>query len=289
LPIDFQKLICYTKTCYNILTSQDTAYPFSLIATCSRQPSRKLQNMDIDKAIPIPLYYQLQEILREQIEGGVWQPGEFLPSEWELCKTYNLSRITVRNALHRLDLEGYITRVRGKGSHVSQPKVRELILQSLTGSYADRYPQDNRLATRLLEIGLEVPPTHVQQVFNLLKKQQAIKIVRIRYVDGDPLYWTKAYVPYEVCPELLNEDFVHHSFFEIMEKKYGLIFTRSERSIYTVLATNKEINYLNLKNGAPISVVESISYLDNGKAAEYSKTYFRADRCTFEVVITRQA
>ena len=72
-----------------------------------------------------------------------------------------------------------------------------------------------------------------------------------------------------------------------LEKKYGLVFTRSKRSIYTVLATNTEINYLNLKNGAPISVVESISYLQNGVAAEYSKTYFRADRCTFEVVITR--
>jgi GntR family transcriptional regulator len=244
--------------------------------------------MNINKATPVPLYYQLQEILREKIDSGVWQPGEYLPSEWELCKTYDLSRITVRNALHRLEIEGYINRVRGKGSHVSQPKVRELMLQSLTGSYSDHYPQDGRLATKLLEIGLEIPPARVQQALHLNNKQQAIKIVRIRYVESEPLYWTKAYVPYEVCPALLNEDFVNHSFFEILEKKYGLVFTRSERSIYTVLATNNEINYLDLKNGAPISVVESVSYLKNGVAAEYSKTYFRADRCTFEVVITRQ-
>ncbi len=50
---------------------------------------------------PIPLYFQLQEILRDKIQNGQWKPGDYLPSEEELCSEYNLSRVTVRNALGR--------------------------------------------------------------------------------------------------------------------------------------------------------------------------------------------
>ena len=90
----------------------------------------------INANTPIPLYFQLQEILRDKIQNGVWKPGEHLPSEEELCAEYNVSRVTVRNSLSRLSAEGLIERAAGKGTIVAKPKVREMILASLTGSYA---------------------------------------------------------------------------------------------------------------------------------------------------------
>ncbi|HUY24173.1 MAG TPA: GntR family transcriptional regulator, partial [Candidatus Saccharimonadales bacterium] len=78
----------------------------------------------IDRATPIPYYYQLQEILKEEIERGTWQPGDLLPSEADLGQRFNLSRTVIRKALDVLEADGDISRVKGKGSIVAQPKFR---------------------------------------------------------------------------------------------------------------------------------------------------------------------
>jgi ABC-type glycerol-3-phosphate transport system substrate-binding protein len=75
----------------------------------------------IDRKTPIPAYFQLQEFLRKQIQDGVWLPGEKIPTEEELCESYNLSRTPVRQALKELVFEGLLTRTAGKGTFVSLP------------------------------------------------------------------------------------------------------------------------------------------------------------------------
>lgn len=241
----------------------------------------------INKNTPIPLYFQLQEILQDKLENGIWKPGDRFPSEEELCNQYGLSRTTVRNALHRLELAGMIERSRGKGTVVARPKVREFLLQSVVGSYASAYPQGGRLSTIVLEAAVVIPPDHVRSALRLNEGQKTIKLVRIRNVDGEPLFWTTAHVPFELCPTFIEEDFQKHSFFEILEIKYGFFVTRSVRTVTTVLATNRETNYLGVEPGSPLNMVESVSFLEDNTPIEYSRSYFRSDRTKFEVVITR--
>jgi len=89
-----------------------------------------------DRNKAIPLFYQLQEILHDKIEEGSWQANMRLPSEKELCEMYNVSQITVRKALKQLEIEGIIKRIQGKGTFVEDKKVKDLILQSLSGTFA---------------------------------------------------------------------------------------------------------------------------------------------------------
>jgi GntR family transcriptional regulator len=88
--------------------------PFSEAAVSDRQ---------LDRHSFVPLYYQLQEVLKEQIESGVWRPGDALPSEPELARTFHVSRVVVRQALAILEDDRQIVRIRGRGTFVAQPKL----------------------------------------------------------------------------------------------------------------------------------------------------------------------
>jgi GntR family transcriptional regulator len=77
----------------------------------------------IERKSPIPLYYQLKQLLVDRIASGEWQPGDMVPTEEQLQEQYNLSRTTVRQALKELEFEGLISRHRGRGTFVSQPKL----------------------------------------------------------------------------------------------------------------------------------------------------------------------
>jgi GntR family transcriptional regulator len=77
----------------------------------------------LDRSSFVPLYYQLQEVLKEQIESGVWKPGEALPSEPELARRFGVSRVVVRQALAILEDDRQIERIKGRGTFVAEPKL----------------------------------------------------------------------------------------------------------------------------------------------------------------------
>lgn len=77
----------------------------------------------LDRSSFVPLYYQLQELLKEQIESGVWRPGGTLPSESELARRYGISRVVVRQALAILEDDRQVNRVQGRGTFVAEPKI----------------------------------------------------------------------------------------------------------------------------------------------------------------------
>ncbi len=241
----------------------------------------------INANTPIPLYFQLQEILRDKIQNGVWKPGEHLPSEEELCAEYNVSRVTVRNSLSRLSAEGLIERAAGKGTIVAKPKVREMILASLTGSYASVTEGASRVVTQVVESEVVEPIDHIRKVLKLKSGEKVNKLLRIRIVDDVALFWTRAFVPYKLCPDFLKSDFKHRSFFEILENDFKLIPDRSVRSIETELATNRDIDYLSMKAGTPLTVVTSVCYMKDGTPMEYSRSHFRGDRTKYLVVVKR--
>jgi GntR family transcriptional regulator len=77
----------------------------------------------VDRASFVPMYYQLQEVMKEHIESGAWPPGGLLPSEPELARSFGVSRAVVRQALAILEDDHQIRRVQGRGTFVAHPKM----------------------------------------------------------------------------------------------------------------------------------------------------------------------
>src|SRR5439155_24039324 len=102
----------------------------------------------VDKASPVPYYFQLLQLLERAIASGALTPGEKIPTEAALCARYDVSRTVVRQALSDLDRTGLVTRHKGKGTFVAAPKVSELVAQSLTSLHEELSARRERLETK---------------------------------------------------------------------------------------------------------------------------------------------
>ena len=85
----------------------------------------------IDKSVPIPLYFQLKTLILEEIKSGNYQVGSIIPTEKEFSEIFQISRTTVRQAITELVQEGWLYRVKSKGTFVSQPKINQNFIQKL--------------------------------------------------------------------------------------------------------------------------------------------------------------
>ncbi|MQA12148.1 MAG: GntR family transcriptional regulator [Pseudonocardiaceae bacterium] len=114
----------------------------------------------LDRHSFVPLYYQLQEVLKEHIESGSWQPGEALPSEPELARRFGISRVVVRQALAILEDDRQIYRVRGRGTFVARPK-----LDSRAGGLSRMLatPRGSDVALVVLEKRTVVPEVSIRR------------------------------------------------------------------------------------------------------------------------------
>ncbi|MCB0153854.1 MAG: GntR family transcriptional regulator, partial [Anaerolineae bacterium] len=94
-----------------------------------------ITNTAIDRSSHIPYYIQVKKSILQQIDSGVWQKGTQLPGEPELCRLFDVSRTVIRQALKELEFEGLITREKGKGTFVDEPRIDQGLIQELTGFY----------------------------------------------------------------------------------------------------------------------------------------------------------
>jgi len=250
-----------------------------------------LDNLFLEEVIqrdsPVPYYYQLEVFLRERIKKGTWKPGQQIPSEAELCAAYDVSRTVVRQALNELVQEGVLYRRKGKGTFVAEPKIRESLVQHLTGFYEDTVAAGLQPSTKLLAQKVIPAPPKIAEALGLKEGDPVIMIDRLRFVHGEPIVLVVSYVPYRVCPELVNEDVSTQSLYAILERKYGLELVYGRRTLEAVAATKEEAELLEIDEGDPIVLLRSISYLKDGGPIEYFKARHRGDRSRFEVELFR--
>lgn len=244
-------------------------------------------NPTIDRRSYIPLYVQVKDALKDSIESGSVQPGEQLPGEPELCRLFDVSRTVVRQALRDLELQGLIRREKGRGTFVSEPKLQEALFQELTGFYGDMAGKGRPPVSQVLT--QEVVPAN-RKIGGFLRLRQGAPVVhidRLRFVDGEPLVLVATYLPQALCPGLENVDFTNRSLYEYLETAYGLVIERGRRVLEAVPASEYEAGLLNVKKGAPLILLDSVSYLPDGTPIEYYHALHRGDRSRFEVELIR--
>lgn len=242
----------------------------------------------IKKDSPIPYYFQLEEILREAIEGGKWVPDQQIPSEPELCEILDVSRTVVRQALNELVNEGLLYRRRGKGTFVARSKIAESLVQNLTGFYEDMVAKGLMPITQVLEQKLIPASKKVAAMLNLQEGDQVIKIDRLRSIGNEPILMVTTFIPYRICPALLEEDLTKQSLYAILEDRYQLEITRGRRTLEAISASEEEAKLLGIEEGDPLILLKSVSYLEDGGPVEYFEAKHRGDRSRFEVELIRR-
>ena len=241
----------------------------------------------IDHDSSMPYYAQVRDALIEGIRQDNWQPGNQLPNELDLCDLFGVSRTVIRQALNDLVSNGLIIRKKGKGTFVAEPKIKESLVQKLTGFYQDMVEQGHKPVTRVLKQEL-MPATRTIAGFLQIDPDTAVvEIERLRFVQDEPIQLTTTYVPHHLCRELIHEDLSHQSLYFYLEKQCGIMIVRGHRSVEAIAANASEAKQLNVKKGAPLILLESVSFLDDGTPIEYYRAVHRGDRTRFEVELFR--
>lgn len=241
----------------------------------------------IDHKSQIPYYIQVKDVIREQIRSRIWQPNDQLPSEAELCDAFNVSRTVIRQALQDLIHDGLIIRRKGKGSFVAPAKISEQLVQKLTGFYHDMVAQGYHPVTHVLKQEVIPSPPKVAANLGIPAGTPVIEIVRLRFVEDTPIVLVSSYLPHALCPGLATDDLSNQSLYDLLEKNHHLYIARGRRVMQAVPAPENEAQLLQVEKGAPLFLLDSISYLEDDTPIEYYYAYHRGDRSQFEVELVR--
>ncbi len=216
--------------------------------------------MQLTKESPIPLYYQLKDILKGKIEEGIYQPGDLLPSETELMANLDVSRTTVRLALRELESEGLVKREQGKGTFVLPKKIEVRIAHLL--SFSQEIERlGYRPGSQLLEVSVVESDSVVAKKLELEPQSEVLRVVRIRTADGRPIAFCVSYVNLPRFPELRDQDFSKVSIYELFEKDMKLSIVRATQHITSDTASEKEAKILHLARRAPILRVQRTTFV----------------------------
>ena len=235
----------------------------------------------LDRSGSTPLYVQLADVLRKQIERGVWQPDQKIPSENELNRMYGISRMTARQVLAQLVNEELLFRVQGKGTFVAHRKIG-----TRSPSYMGLREQLERMgyetSTRVLSGEVIPADATVARHLGIGEGEPVHRLVRIRVVDDEPISLHTSFVPTSSAADLPENDLVNRQLCVVLETEYGLRMSRVGESLESTLPSADEAALLRIRRSTPLLLLRQEISDPAGRRFEYSRVLFRGDKIRLE-------
>lgn len=244
--------------------------------------------IELDKSSPIPRYYQLAELIREQIESGELKPGDQLPSERDLSEQAGISRMTVRQAVTYLARKGALVGKPGLGTFVAEPKLTHDSVH-LLGFTEEMMRRGLATASRVLDQTIVTPMPRVATLLGLKPGETAVQIVRLRFSEETPLLLETVFVPHALCRGLEDEDLVGESLYALLEQRYGLRLERARQTLEATIANDYEARLFGIPPGTPMILLEGVTYISQDIPVEYFKAVYRGDRFNLELESQRNS
>ncbi|WP_088043071.1 GntR family transcriptional regulator [Bacillus sp. EAC] len=235
----------------------------------------------VEKDSRLPLYYQLMDILLEKIETGELVENDQLPSERELCDSYQVSRTTVRQTMQELEKQGYIYKIHGKGTYVSPRTYNQSLVKFY--SFTEEMKKAGKLpTTRVVSFEKVFCDNKIAKAMDLPVEEEVFKIIRLRLADQEPMLYETSYVPVKGFNSLSSQKLENTPMYEIFSSEYNVKISSALESFMAVSANKVEADMLNIIEGAPCLMLKRITY-DQSKVIEYTISIARGDKFTYTV------
>lgn len=227
----------------------------------------------------VPLYIQVCEAIQRAIASGDLRAGTELPSEGQLCETYGVSRITVRQAIAELLASGAVARSRPRGPLiVSPPRIQREVTQA-SGPFVEAVLTGNRVRhTELISARREHAPAYQAGQLGVPIGTPVYRVELLHLGDDEPLCRQVSWVPQSIAPGFLEHDVTSGSLRRIFERVYNLRYARKLQRISARLATNEEAALLHIGRRSPILELERRIIVADGRTIELVRYALRADR-----------
>lgn len=229
----------------------------------------------------LPLYAQLKEEIIAAIARGDLAPSDQIPSQRVLCERHGMSHMTVRRAISELLSEGVLYAIPGKGLYVTEPKQDAEPL--LIGFSEDMTRRGMVASSQVLAAEIIGASTVLASALGVTVGTPLAHVRRLRLADGEPMAIQSSYLPHALCPGLLAHNLEHGSLFALLRDEYRLRLADGTTMAEAALADAEQARLLGLRLPAPVLIVEQLTYLESGRAIEFVRSAYRADRYRLRV------
>jgi GntR family transcriptional regulator len=224
----------------------------------------------LDETSSVPLFEQIASWIRNAITKEVLKQSERIPNEVELCRIFNVSRITVRNALLKLENSGFIERKRAKGTYVLSRGVDFQYISESMGL-------GEELVKKGVPIEDEVLRCEVIEADVLLSDKLGIKVgdkvfalERLRLIHNEPLILSCNFLDYSMVTGIEKYDFTKNFLYSVLEKDFSMRLGDFVRTFEPIILDETQTRLFRLKRGQHLAFkIESITYDIDNRVVEY--------------------
>lgn len=240
----------------------------------------------LDRNSVVPLYYQIRKHLLEQVRAGALKSGEMIPSEQGISAQLGVSRMTARQAIKSLCDLGVAYSLRGKGTFVSGIKFEKNFRQVL--SFTEEMQKRGwRPEARSLSFRITRASSEVAEALHLSQKEKVVSLRRVRLANSSPMGIEWSRIPLRMCPDMIEHFDPRTSLYQALAREYGIQIVMSDETVEAGMASAEEARLLEIPKRSPVFLFTRISYLHEGRPAEYVKSTYRADRYKIVNRLTR--
>ena len=225
-------------------------------------------NKTVDRESRQKLYVQMYSIIKDRIEQREWPAGSQIPTEDDLCSTYNVSKAPIRMAIAELVRSGYLIKQQGKGTFVSHA-LPDLGITMKTKLTEDMFGEGVVAKKEILVKGVKVSPEDVR---NYLRSEGDIYYILCkRVVQGETVYLEESFIPLEVMPDIDEADVCQTPFYEMMQQQAKHKIQKVVQMIEITEMTGDAAAILKTGKGAPMLLLHRLLVGANGTPLAYTR------------------
>ncbi len=243
----------------------------------------------LERSNPLPLYYQLKEVLKQQIRAGHLAPHTAIPSEPELVAQYHVSRATVRQALTELVHEGLLYRQHGRGTFVCEPRVQQHTVSELTSFSEELRHRGKRPGGMLFVSELVRGSQTVRDQLRLTDEEQVVRLERLRTADDTPVAYEIDYLPYPRAASVYQraKETSDGSLYHLMASE-GLQPYIAEQAFRADTPSEREAELLRISRKEIGMRLACTAFDETGAPIEYTEAFYPGDLFEFRLTLRVQ-
>ncbi len=238
----------------------------------------------VDRFNQEKLYIQLTRIFLDEIRNGLWKINARIPSEEELCKLYNVSKVTVRQAINNLVSDGYLMKIQGKGTFVVSvlPVVGLAMKTQFT---EDMFGKEVMTEKELLKRGLVDPSSDIRAY--LQTDDRIYHILGRRRIGGSPACLDDSYIPERMLPDIDTVEVLGTSLYLLLQERAVKKIFKLIQTIEVKTASGETAAYLDIEPGGPVLLVHRLLLSSDNTPVAYTRIEGRSDRYKFQTEFER--
>lgn len=227
----------------------------------------------------LPIYYQIKQTIKNWLMNKDYKPGQKIPSENELSEMFNVSKMTVRQAINQLVQEGLLISKRGSGTFVSEKKeITDKFSLEFTGFMDDIFYQIQKSKTKSVVIDQVTAPNSVRIKLHLPEEEKTVvQIKRVRYLKNIAFCYAVNYLPLDIGLKIEKKKLFTKPLLQILEKELMIAFTEAYQTIEASFSDSEVSEKLGIPLGTPMLFVDRVMYADNKKPVSLLQISYRGD------------